>query len=416
MTPMDDSLEAFRAADRADPLARFKDAFALPDGVIYLDGNSLGPLPRATPARVDDVIRREWGQHLIGGWNLSWWQAPERLGALLAPVIGAAADEVIVTDTISLNLFKLISYALGLSNGRRVILSEGANFPTDQYIAQGLAALVPGLEHRTLPVDCLDPDALLTDDIAVAVLSHVNYRTGRVHDMAAITRRARERDIRLIWDLAHSAGALPVALTASDVEFAVGCTYKYLNGGPGAPAFLYVRSDLQGRAAQPLTGWFGHKDPFAFDSDYRPATTIRQFLTGTHSALSLAALEASLELWQQVDMAALRAKSLALTGLFMELLRPLAARHGLTLITPTEEGRRGSQVAYVRETDGYAIIQALIARGVIGDFRAPGLLRFGLAPLYLSHEDVWHAARHVTEVLDSGEFREERFQRPAAVT
>jgi kynureninase len=414
--PMDISIEACKALDDADPLGGFKGEFALPQGVIYLDGNSLGPLPKSTPGRVDDIMRREWGTHLIGGWNLSWWQAPERLGALLAPLIGAGPNEVIVTDTISLNLFKLVAYALQLSSGRKVILSEGANFPTDQYIAQGVTALVPGLEHRTLPADCLEPADFFTEDIAVAVLSHVNYRTGRVHDMKAITRRARQLDIRLIWDLAHSAGALPVALNDCGAEFAVGCTYKYLNGGPGAPAFVYVRGDLRGQAVQPLTGWFGHSDPFAFDGAYRPSPTIRQFLTGTHSALSLGALEASLEIWRRVDLAALRAKSLLLTGLFMELMRPLSARHDLALITPQDETRRGSQVAYIRETDGYAIVQALIARGVIGDFRAPGLLRFGFAPLYLSHEDVWRAVRHLTEVLDGGEFRQARFQSPSAVT
>ncbi len=413
---MDISIETCRALDRADPLAGFKAEFALPPGVIYLDGNSLGPLPKATPGRIEDIMRREWGTHLIGGWNLSWWLAPERLGALLAPLIGAGPGEVIITDTISLNLFKLVTYALQLSNGRKVILSEGANFPTDQYIAQGVTGLVPGLEHRTIQADCLYPDTVFSDDVAVAVLSHVNYRTGRVHDMKAITRRARELGIRLIWDLAHSAGALPVGLGDCGAEFAVGCTYKYLNGGPGAPAFAYVRGDMQGQAIQPLTGWFGHRDPFAFDGAYRPAPTIRQFLTGTHSALSLGALEASLEMWQRVDMAALRAKSLSLTGLFMELMRPLGTKHGLALITPEDESRRGSQVAYVRETDGYAIIQALIARGVIGDFRAPGLLRFGFAPLYIAHEDVWQAVRHLTEVLESGEFRQGQFQRPSAVT
>ncbi len=413
---MDISLETCRRLDESDPLAEFRREFALPPGIIYLDGNSLGPPPLATPGRVETIIRHEWGTHLIGGWNLSWWQAPERLGALLAPLIGAAADEVIVTDTISLNLFKLIAYALRLPGGRRVILSEGANFPTDQYIAQGLAALVPGLEHRTMPADCVDPEDHLTKDVAVAVISHVNYRTGRVHDMAAITRRAREAGVRLIWDLAHSAGALPVALNACDAEFAVGCTYKYLNGGPGAPAFLYVRRDLQGQAVQPLTGWFGHAAPFAFDRAYRPAASIRQFLTGTHSALSLGALEASLEQWQRVDMAALRAKSLSLTSQFIALLKPLCAKDGMTIITPVELERRGSQVALIREADGYAIVQALIARGVIGDFRAPGLLRFGFAPLYLSHEDVWQAAHHLTQVIETGEYRNPRFQASTAVT
>ncbi len=410
------SLESCRALDAADPLAGFREAFDLPPGLIYLDGNSLGALPRRTPAHVDDIIRREWGRHLIGGWNLSWWQAPVRLGGMLAPLIGARPDEVIVTDTISVNLFKLIAYASQLQNGRRVILSEGANFPTDQYIAQGFAALVPGFENRTIPADHPDPADYFTDDVAVAVISHVNYRTGRTHDMAAITRRAHERGIRLIWDLAHSAGAMPVDLNANDVAFAVGCTYKYLNGGPGSPAFVYVRDDLQGLAVQPISGWFGHADPFAFDRAYRPSPHIRQFLTGTHSALSLGALEAGLELWRRVDLGALRAKSLSLTSLFIALLEPLTRDHDLTLITPAEPDRRGSHVAYIRDADGYAIVQALIARGVVGDFRAPNLLRFGFAPLYLSHEDVWNAARHFREVLGSGEYRDERFRQPMPVT
>jgi kynureninase len=410
------SLQSCRALDDADKLAHFRQEFALPDGVIYLDGNSLGALPRPTQARVDDIIGREWGQHLIAGWNLSWWEAPVRLGAMLAPLIGARPTEVIVTDTISINLFKLIAYAAQLAGGRRVILSEGANFPTDQYIAQGFTALRPDFEHRTMPADCLDPAAFFTDDIAVAVISHVNYRTGRAHDMAAVTGRARELGIRLIWDLAHSAGAMPVALNASEVEFAVGCTYKYLNGGPGAPAFLFVRDDLQGKATQPISGWFGHASPFAFDGTYRPSAGIRQFLTGTHSALSLGALEASLELWQAVNLEALRAKSLSLTALFMELLEPLTRDGRLTLLTPADPAARGSHVAYLRDSDGYAIIQALIARGVIGDFRAPGLLRFGFTPLYLSHEDVWNAARHIIAVIESGEYRDERFRQPSAVT
>jgi kynureninase len=410
------SLEACRALDEADPLARFRQEFALPDGVIYLDGNSLGALPRRTQARVDDIIGREWGQHLIGGWNLSWWEAPVRLGALLAPLLGAGADEVIVTDTISINLFKLIAYAQQLTGGRTVILSEGANFPTDRYIAQGLGALRPDFELRTIPPDCADPAEYFDEDIAVAVLSHVNYRTGRVHDLPSVTRRARERGIRLIWDLAHSAGALPIGLAQNQVEFAVGCTYKYLNGGPGAPAFVYVRQDMQGRAAQPVSGWFGHASPFAFDGQFRPSPGIRQFLTGSHSALSLGALEASLELFQEVDLPELRAKSLSLTSLFMALLEPLTHDGSLALLTPGEPDLRGSHVAYGRDNDGYAIIQALIARGVIGDFRAPGLLRFGFAPLYLSHQDVWHAARHIVEVLESGEYRAERFKQPSAVT
>jgi kynureninase len=410
------ALDSARSLDASDPLAHFRREFDLPPGVIYLDGNSLGALPRRTPAHVDDIIRREWGRHLIGGWNLSWWEAPVRLGAMLAPLIGARPTEVIVTDTISVNLFKLIAYATQLTDGRRVILSEGANFPTDQYIAQGFAALAPSFENRTIPPDSADLAAYFTEDVAVAVISHVNYRTGRVHDMEAITGLARERGVRLIWDLAHSAGALLVALNANEVEFAVGCTYKYLNGGPGSPAFVFVRDDLQGLAAQPISGWFGHADPFAFDGAYRPDDHIRQFLTGTHSALSLGALEASLELWREVDQAALRAKSLSLTSLFIALVEPLTQDHDLTLITPTEAAFRGSHVAYVRDDDGYAIIQALIARGVIGDFRAPNLLRFGFAPLYLSHEDVWCAAEHFREVLERGEYRDARFRQPQAVT
>lgn len=407
------TLKDCRALDAADPLAHLRAEFELPPDTIYLDGNSLGPPRRTTSAHVERIVREEWGRQLIGGWNQSWWDMPVRLGAMLAPLVGAHEDEVIVTDTISINLFKLIAAALPLAKGRRVILSDGANFPTDRYVAEGLAKLVGGLEHRIIPTERSHPSDAFADDVAVAVLSHVDYRTGRILDMEAITERAQTRGIKLVWDLAHSAGVMPVELNRAGAEFAVGCTYKYLNGGPGAPAFLYVRRDLHDRVSQPLSGWFGHADPFAFEEGYRPAAGMRRFLTGTHSALAMGALEASLELWRNIDLDAVRAKSLSLTSLFIDLMRDAP---GLTLLTPQEPARRGGHVAYHRTEDGYAIIQALIARGVIGDFRAPGLLRFGFAPLTLSHEDVWRAARHFREVLESGEYRQDRFRRAAPVT
>ncbi|WP_010626838.1 kynureninase [Halomonas sp. KM-1] len=413
------TLDDVRELDRQDPLATFRSRFTLPQGTIYLDGNSLGAQPSAAVAAVDGLMS-QWRDSLIQGWNQGWFDAPERLGDRLAPLLGAGPGEVLVTDTITHNIFKLLGYITegqrgteGQSRARPVILSEGGNFPTDGYIAQGFCRF-GGFEHRVVPEgEALD--AYLDERVAAVVLSHVHYRTGRLRDMAAITRQVHASGAEVIWDLAHSAGAMLVDLAACGVRYAVGCTYKYLNGGPGAPAFLYVRRDCQQQGWQPLSGWLGHAAPFAFEADYTPAPGISRFRTGTHSPLAFAALEASLALWQEVDLAQLRRKSQRLIELFRESLAGCLEEHGISDITP-DEAQRGSQVGLVEREHGYAIVQALIERGVIGDYREPGLMRFGFAPLYLSHEDVWQAAQHLREVLSEGEYLAPRFQQRGAVT
>lgn len=406
------SLDSVREWDQKDPLANFKQHFALPEGILYLDGNSLGAQPRAAKQAVDDTLA-QWRDELIKGWNQGWFDAPERLGNLLAPILGAKKGEVSVTDNITLNIFKLLGYVLGQdTGGRRTVLSEGGNFPTDGYIAQGYCR-VSGSEHRFLPEGGDLAEHL--EGVAVVVLSQVNYRTGKLRDMAATTQLVHDHGAEVIWDLAHSAGALPIDLNGSGVRYAVGCTYKYLNGGPGAPAFLYVHGNCQGGGWQPLSGWHGHAAPFAFEADYTPASDISRFRTGTHSALTYAALEASLVMWNEVDMQALRAKSLAMSDLFRECLADIFTAHGIEDITPIAN-QRGSQVSLVDTQNGYAIVQALIARNVIGDYREPGLMRFGFTPLYLSFEDVWQAAQHFREVIESGEYRSPKFHVRGAVT
>ncbi|PRY65820.1 kynureninase [Vreelandella songnenensis] len=406
------TLESVQERDQKDPLAGFKAHFSLPEGVLYLDGNSLGAQPTAARQAVNATLD-QWRDELIKGWNQGWFDSPERLGDLLAPVIGAGQGEVCVTDNITLNIFKLLGYITQQApTERRAVLSEGGNFPTDGYIAQGFCQ-VSGFEHRFLPEGAELAEHL--DGVAVVVLSQVNYRTGALRDMAAITQLVHDHGVEVIWDLAHSAGALPVHLNESGARFAVGCTYKYLNGGPGAPAFLYVHQRVQDGGWQPLSGWHGHAAPFAFDADYAPASDISRFRTGTHSALAYTALEASLALWSEVDMQALREKSLALTDLFRDCLSDLFNTHGIEDITPSAN-QRGSQVSLIDGENGYAIVQALIARGVIGDYREPGLMRFGFTPLYLSFEDVWQAARHFREVVESGEFKDPQFHVRGAVT
>ncbi len=406
------SLDSVRERDRQDPLADFKSHFALPEGVLYLDGNSLGAQPKAAKQAVDETLD-QWRDQLIKGWNQGWFDAPERLGNLLAPVIGAQRGEVSVTDNITLNIFKLLGYILGRGKEeRQAVLSEGGNFPTDGYIAQGYCR-VSGAEHRFLPEGGNLAEHL--DGVAVVVLSQVNYRTGKLRDMATTTKLVHDHGAEVIWDLAHSAGALPIDLNGCGARYAVGCTYKYLNGGPGAPAFLYVHSNHQDKGWQPLSGWHGHASPFAFEADYTPAGDISRFRTGTHSALAYAALEASLALWSEVDMQALREKSLAMSDLFRECLSDIFTTHNIDDITPSAS-ERGSQVSLVDSQNGYAIVQALIARGVIGDYREPGLMRFGFTPLYLSFEDAWQAGQHFREVMESGEYQDPRFHVRGAVT
>ena len=410
------------ALDAQDALAPLRDQFSLPEGVIYLDGNSLGVLPKTAAARVQQVVTQEWGVGLIGSWNTAgWMDLPQRLGNKIARLVGAGDNELVVADSTSVNLFKVLSAALRIVQAdapqRRVILSERSNFPTDLYIAESL-----GREHgMTLHlVDVDEIEANLNGSAAILMLTQVNYRTGRLHDMAALTRAAHEAGALTVWDLAHSAGALPVDLSGSDADFAVGCGYKYLNGGPGAPAFVWVNPRHADRFWQPLSGWLGHAAPFDFAADYRPAAGITRYVCGTPPVLSLAALECGLDSVLAAEpfggMQALRDKSLALSGLFAQLVEARCAGHGLTLASPRDDALRGSQVCFAHETAGYAIVQALIARGVIGDFRAPDILRFGFTPLYVRFVDVWDAVEHLAQVLHSGEWKQARFSQRSAVT
>jgi kynureninase len=400
--------------DAADPLAPFREEFLLPGGVVYLDGNSLGALPRSTPGRVADMIEREWGRDLIRSWNdAGWWDKPRTLGAKVAPLVGAAADEVVVGDGTSANLFKTLVAALRMSD-RSVVLGEAGNFPTDLYVAEGAASLTGAVQRRVDPDGPELAEALERGDVAVLLLSHVDYRSGTLRDMPGITRLAHEHGALVVWDLCHSAGAVPVDLSGSGADFAVGCTYKYLNAGPGAPAFLYAARRHHAAADQPLSGWHGHARPFDFTADYEPAPGVSRFLSGSQPLVADAALEASLDVWARADLSLVRAKSLAMTDLFLER----AAEAGISSITPKEHARRGSQVALVQpeEGAGYPIVQALIARGVIGDFRAPDVMRFGFTPLYLRYVDVWDAAQALVEVVETGEWRQERFARRGQVT
>jgi len=403
------------ALDRDDPLASFRDDFVLPDGVTYLDGNSLGALPKTAEERMQNAIRQQWGQGLIRSWNdAGWIDLPTKLGDKIAPMIGVGAGEVIVADSTSVNLFKLLIAALRLNSDRRTILMEARDFPTDLYIAQGVADLMgEDYECRMVPTD--EILAALDESVAVLALTHVNFKTGAMHDMAGLTKRAHSVGARTIWDLCHTAGAMPIDLAAAKADFALGCTYKYLNGGPGAPAFVYIPTAQQPTFHQPLTGWMGHAQPFSFVDDYHPAVDIKRFLSGTPNILSLVALEASLDVWAQVDLNLLRAKSMALGDLFIELVEARCAGHGFILASPRDATARGSQVSF-RHEEGYAIMQALIARGVIGDFRAPDIVRFGFTPLYTRYVDVWHAAEVLYDIMATRAWDTPAFRTRAAVT
>lgn len=408
------------ALDRADPLAPLRDLFVLPPRVIYLDGNSLGVLPRSTAARVQQVVAEEWGQGLIRSWNSAGWiDMPQRVGDKIAQLVGVGPGELVVADSTSVNLFKVLSAALSISRAdapaRRVIVSERSNFPTDLYIAQALAA-ERGFE--LVLVEASELPAQLGPQTAVLMLTHVNYRTGHMHDMAALSAQAHAAGALVVWDLAHSAGAVPLALAHDGADFAIGCGYKYLNGGPGAPAFVWVHPRHADRFWQPLAGWMGHAAPFEFTPGYRPAAGISRYLCGTPPVLSLAALECGVDTVLAAQalggLPALRAKSLALTRLFAAQVQ--AHCPALSLVSPTEDAQRGSQVCFGHAQIGYPVMQALIHRGVIGDFRAPDVLRFGFTPLYLRFVDAFDAAVHLREVLASGEWQRPEFNRRQAVT
>ena len=387
------------ALDAADPIGRCRDGFLLPGDLIYLDGNSLGPPPRRALERVEEVLRGEWGGELIRGWtSRGWIDLPARVATAIAPLVGAAPDEVMVADSISVNLYKLLAAALELRPGRRVIVSEVDNFPTDLYVAQGLAELLGGrcelrLVERARLAEALDRE------VAVLMLTHVDFRSGEMHDMAAWTEAAHAAGALVLWDLAHSAGAMPVDLDGCGADLAVGCGYKYLNGGPGAPAFSFVAGRHHGDLRSPLWGWMGHAAPFEFATSYQPAPGVARLLVGTPPILSLAALECGVESVAEIGISQLRAKSVALTELFIGLVDRDCGGHGLELGSPRDPARRGSQVA-LRHPEGYAVMQALIAAAVIGDFRPPDLLRFGFAPAYVRFVDVWDAVARLHGILE----------------
>jgi kynureninase len=403
------------ALDAADPLASFRDRFALPDDVIYLDGNSLGALPKQTPARVAAVMHEEWGQGLIRSWNSAdWIGAPQRVGAKIARLLGAEANEVVVADSTSVNLHKLIVAALGAQRGRHVVLSEPGNFPTDLYMVETAIATLGG-HHRLELAPREELVARITADTALVMLTHVHYKTADMFDMAAVTAAAQAKGALVLWDLSHSAGAVPLDLNGCRADLAVGCGYKFLNGGPGAPAFLFVAERHHASLRSPLGGWMGHARPFAFVDAYEPAAGIARFLCGTPPILAVAALESGVDLHLEVDMHTVAAKSQALAALFIDRVQERCAAYGVTLAGPPRGAPRGSHVSF-RHAEGYAIMQALIARGVIGDFRAPDIMRFGLTPLYLRFADIVRAVAILEEVLRTEAWRAPAYQVRQAVT
>lgn len=409
------SREACVAHDSVDSLRGFRDRFVLPDGLIYLDGNSLGPMPRDAAGVLRHTIEQQWSRDLIRSWNdAGWFDMPVRLGDRVGALIGAAAGQTIVCDTTSINLFKAIHAAIALRPDRDVVIAEDEAFPTDLYIVEGaMKSAGRPISRRLIGTDGPSIEALLDRRVAVAVLSQVNYRTGALLDIAAITRQLHDAGALVVWDLCHSIGVVEIAFDRDAVDFAVGCTYKYLNGGPGSPAFIAVATAHQAAAQHPLSGWWGHAAPFAFDRDFRPDTGIRRFLCGTQPIISLRGVEAALDAMAGVEVAALRQKSLALTELFMA--RVAALLPGLDIVTPRHASRRGSQVG-ISFDQGYAVIQAMIERGVVGDFRAPDLMRFGFAPLYVRFQDVWDAAEILAQCINAEVWRDPRFNRRLDVT
>jgi kynureninase len=412
--------EALMARDQKDELRHARERFDLADDLIYLDGNSLGALPRAAAASIAEVTAQQWGRDLIRSWNKHHWiNLPQKLGAKIAPLIGANAIEVIVADSTSINLFKLLAAVLQLPRvrddaNRRVIISERGNFPTDLYIAQGLNALL-GNRFTLKLVDADEIKNSLDHTVAAALITHVDYRTGHAHRMAELNAAAKIAGTNIIWDLSHSAGAMPVNLNLDSAELAVGCGYKYLNGGPGAPAYLYVAKNLQAQLATPLAGWLGHVAPFDFTAEYIPAAGMDRFLCGTHSAIAMAAMECGLDTFENISIRDIREKSLALSDLFWQLMDEHCAQLGFSCVSPREHASRASHLSFAHP-QGYAIMQALIARNVIGDFRQPNLLRFGFTPLYTRYVDIWDAVATIRDVMLSEHWKSAEYQTKNAVT
>jgi kynureninase len=409
------SRDACVARDASDPISGLRDRFIIPDGVIYLDGNSLGPLPRAAASLLNRTIEQEWGQDLIRSWNSAgWFDMPLRLGDRVGALIGATSGQTVVCDTTSINLYKAVHAAMALNPTRDVVLAEAASFPTDLYIIEGaIQSADRPMRRRLVGADGPSVDALLDERVAVVVLSQVDYRTGALLDVVATTRTVHDAGALMVWDLCHSAGVVEVGFDRNEIDFAVGCTYKYLNGGPGSPAFISVAAIHQAAARHPLSGWWGHAAPFAFDRDFRPDAGIKRFLCGTPPIISLRGVDAALDAMEGVEVAALREKSLSLSGLFIDRISELLP--DLDIVTPREPARRGSHVAIAFD-HGYAVVQAMIERGVIGDFRAPDIMRFGFAPLYLRYQDVWDAAEILAECIRAEVWRDARYSQRLAVT
>jgi kynureninase len=403
------------ALDRDDPLRKFRDRFELPNGVIYLDGNSLGAMPKAAPERVRQVVQDQWGQDLIKSWNLHGWiDLQQRIGAKIGRLVGAREGETVVADTTSVNLFKALAAGLELRPERRVIVSESSNFPTDLYIAEGLIRHL-GRGHTLRLVAPDDIERAIADDVAVVMLTHVNYRTGRMYDMQQITEQAHAHGAIMLWDLSHSTGAVPLDLTRAKVDLAVGCGYKYLNGGPGAPAYVFIAERHQPHVTPVLSGWLGHASPFTFEPSYRPAEGINRLIVSASPILSVTALEVGVDVMLDASIDELRAKSVRQTEIFDALMAQEIGSDVFTLVSPRETDMRGSQLCYAHE-DGWPIMRALIDRGVIGDFRAPDILRFGFTPLYVGYAELWDAIAILQAIMAERVWDAPQYHERALVT
>ncbi len=403
-------LEDLKYLDKQDPLSRYREEFFLPKNTIYFDGNSLGPVPTKTIKNLNKTINEEWGKDLINSWNkANWINLPQTLGDKIAPLLGAKSGEVVVVDSTSLNLFKVLTSALRLNKNRKKVVSESTNFPSDLYILEGVNGMLNNHYECQLIDDDINFEKYIDSSTAVVMLSHINYKTGRISDMKKITDYAHQQGALVVWDLSHSVGVIPMDLHNIGVDFAVGCTYKHLNGGPGAPGFLYVHSDLIAIVSQPLSGWLGHSDPFAFEAKYTPANNINKFICGTPSILSYKAVESALDIFDEISLEQVREKSIQLSELFIKLIQQECGDFGFELFSPIDAALRGSQISYKHE-NAYPIMQSLISRGIIGDYREPNILRFGISPLYMRYEDVWSAIICLKNIMQSNEWDSSNFK------
>ena len=409
--------EDFTSLDKIDPLAKVRDEFSLPQNLIYFDGNSLGPLPKCTIHTLETMIQKEWGNGLISSWNKeNWINMPRELGNKIAPLVGAKSGEVVVVDSTSVNLFKVLTSALLLNKNRRVIVSEAENFPSDLYILEGVNKMFgESYERHLIEEGDYEIDKYIDTSTAVVMLSHVNYKTGRISDIKRITSIAHEKGALVIWDLSHSVGVMPLYLHDCGVDFAVGCTYKHLNGGPGAPGFLYVHKSLIEKVSQPLTGWMGHIQPFEFVVNYQPANDICKYICGTPPIIAYKAIESGLTVFEQVSMNVVREKSIKLSEMFIQLMQQECIKFGFELFSPRNAEQRGSQVSFTHG-NGFSIMQTLISHSVVGDFRQPNILRFGFSPLYMRFEDVWDAVICLREIMQTKEWQSEQFNKRGYVT